>query len=63
MEENNLDNFTDSNDISDWAKTHVDDLNDKGVIIGDAHGTFKPKKGIKIAEASIMLSRAEKLKK
>ncbi|WP_442971280.1 S-layer homology domain-containing protein [Romboutsia sp. 13368] len=49
--------------MSNWAKDHVDALNDKGIITGYEDGTFLPKKGITRGEAVIMLSRAEKLKK
>ncbi|WP_373598175.1 N-acetylmuramoyl-L-alanine amidase [Paraclostridium bifermentans] len=51
--------FVDSNEISDWAKPHVDALSDNGIINGYGDGTFRPINNVTRAESVKMLSEAK----
>lgn len=49
--------FTDKNDISDYAKMYVSVCSERGIIEGYDDGTFRPKNNITRAETAAILSR------
>ncbi|MFD0676265.1 MULTISPECIES: S-layer homology domain-containing protein [unclassified Paenibacillus] len=52
--------FTDSSDISEWAKLEVDAAAANGTVNGYANGTFKPKANATRAEAVTVILKAIK---
>lgn len=50
-------NFTDKNNISDWALEYVKSGMEKEVIVGYPDNTFKPKDNITRAEAFVMICK------
>ena len=47
--------FTDGKDISWWASSYVDDLNDKGILTGYVDGTLRPKENLTRAETAMLI--------
>ncbi len=52
---NNLITFTDSNNISDYAKDSIKKLQQVGIMSGNADGSFNPKGNITRAQLAIMV--------
>lgn len=48
-------NFTDFNEISDWAKTDVEILAASGIINGRDTGEFDPKADMTRAESTVVI--------
>ena len=48
-------NYTDSVQISDYARNAIFSLSQKGVISGYPDGSFKPKDNISRAEAAVVI--------
>lgn len=50
--------FTDSSEISDYAKEYVAQCSTRGIVNGYENGSFRPKNSITRAEAAAMIKRA-----
>lgn len=53
----NNNQYIDSNEISDWAKESIKLVSEKGILIGDSLGRFRPKDCLTKQEAIISLVR------
>jgi hypothetical protein len=54
-------NYTDANDISEWAKTFVGFAGQQGILNGNTDGTFAPSKNATRAEIAAVIERLDKL--
>lgn len=58
IKENNADmTFKDDNKISKWAKESVNNVSEKGIMVGDEKGCFNPKKSLTREEAAVIIDR------
>lgn len=56
LEESNM-NFKDSREIPAWAKEAVEKAAEKGWMLGDEEGTFRPNDPVTRAELAVVLAR------
>ena len=49
--------FKDQKEIPAWAKDAVDEVSDKGLMVGDDQGNFNPNKPVTRAELAVVLAR------
>ena len=53
--------FADEAKIAGWAKNAADTMRSLGLLVGDTHGNFNPKKKCSRAEIAVLISRADTL--